>query len=144
MDNYGGYKLKPRSYSIQPNDIIIRVKYGIPDMPNGQIAIAVGKECLKTYTQKEWDTDYSDWRAIETRPGSEAKVGDTVYCIDYPGGDCQVHDSFIVSDIKMHKFLVPQQGHRLLNGKIVGNDWCWSSNDFVVLIKAEEKNKHKT
>ena len=38
----------------------------------------------------------------------------------------------------MHKFLVPQQGHILLNGKIVGNDWCWSSNDFVVLVKAEE------
>ena len=143
MDNYGGYKLKPRSYSIQPNDIIIRVKYGIPDMPNGQIAIAVGKECLKTYTQKEWDTDYSDWRAIETRPGSEAKVGDTVYCIKHTGGDCQIHDLFIVNDITTNftKFLGPQQGHTLLNKKITEKDWKWSSDVFVVLIRAEEKKQ---
>lgn len=141
MDNYDGYKLKPSSYSIQPNDIVIRVRAGISGMPNGQIAIALGKEYVKTYTKQSWSTCYHEWRAIETRPGSEAKVGDTVYCIDHPGGDCQVYDSFIVSDIKMHKFLVPQQGHRLLNGKIVGNDWCWSSNDFVVLVKAEEKKQ---
>ena len=141
MDNYDGYKLKPSSYSIQPNDIVIRVRAGISGMPNGQIAIALGKEYVKTYTKQSWSTCYHEWRAIETRPGSEAKVGDTVYCIDHPGGNCQVYDSFIVSDIKMHKFLVPQQGHRLLNGKIVGNDWCWSSNDFVVLVKAEEKKQ---
>lgn len=141
MDSFSGYKLKPSSYSIQPNDIIIRVRAGISGMPNGQIAIALGKEYVKTYTKQSWSTCYHEWRAIETRSGSEAKIGDTVYCIDYPGGDCQVHDSFIVSDIKKHKFLGPQQGHRLLNGKIVGNAWCWPSNDFVVLVKAEEKEQ---
>ena len=144
MDNYGGYKLKPSSYSIQPNDIIIRVRAGISGMPNGQIAIALGKEYVKTYTKQSWSTCYHEWRAIETRPGSEAKVGDTVYCIKHTGGDCQVHDSFIVSDIKISgyiNYLGPQQGHTLLNKKITEKDWKWSSNDFVVLVKAEEKEQ---
>ena len=138
MDSFSGYKLKPSSYSIQQNDIIIRVRAGIPDMPNGQIAIALGKEYVKTYTKQSWGTCYSEWRAIETKPGSEAKVGDTVYCIKDTCGDCQVHDSFLVSDIKMHKFLGPQQGHALLNKKITEKNWKWSSDVFVVLIKAEE------
>lgn len=144
MDSYSGYKLKPSSYSIQPNDIIIRVRDGISDMPNGQLAIALGKDYVKTYTKQSWGTRYTEWRAIETKPGSEAKIGDTVYCIDYSSGDCQVHNSFIVSDIKtteFTKFLGPQQGHTLLNKKSTENGWCWPSNDFVVLIKAKEKKQ---
>ena len=99
MDSFNGYKLKPSSYSIQPNDIVIRVRAGISGMPNGQIAIALGKEYVKTYTKQSWSTCYHEWRAIETRLGSEAKVGDTVYCIQDTYGDCQIHDLFIVSDI---------------------------------------------
>ena len=140
MDNYGGYKLKPRPYSIQPNDIIIRVRGGISDMPNGQIAIALGEDCVKTHTKQIWSTCYPEWRAIETRSGSEAKVGDTVYCIKHTG-DCQVHDSFIVKGIKISNssaYLFPLQGHKLLNEKIVQNDWEWPSGNFVVLVKAEE------
>lgn len=141
MDSFSGYKLKPSSYSIQPNDIIIRIKAGTSSVPNGQIAIALGDNGIKIYTQKEWKTDYNYWRAIETRPGSEAKVGDTVYCIKHTGGDCQIHDLFIVSDIatiKPTKFLGPQQGHALLNKNITENGWKWSADNFVVLIKAEE------
>ena len=144
MDNYDGYKLKPSSYAIQPNDIIIRVRAGIPNMPNGQIAIALGKEYVKTYTQKDWSTCYSEWRAIETKPGSEAKVGDTVYCIKGTCGDCQVHDSFSVSDIKISGYITylgPQQGHTLLNKKLTEKAWKWSADNFVVLIKAEEKKQ---
>ena len=144
MDNYGGYKLKPSSYSIQPNDIIIRVRDGISDMPNGQIAIALGKKYVKTYTEQSWSTCYFDWRAIETKPGSEAKIGDTVYCIKHTGGDCQIHDLFIVSNIKttkFTKFLEPHQGHALLNKEITQKDWKWLADDFVVLIKAEEKEQ---
>lgn len=143
MDNYGVYKLKPSSYSIQPNDIIIRVRDGISDMPNGQLAIALGKDYVKTYTKQNRGTRYTEWRAIETRPGSEAKVGDTVYCIKHTGGDCQIHDLFIVHDIttSFTKLLGPQPGHALLNKKSTENGWCWPSNDFVVLIKAEEKKQ---
>lgn len=143
MDSYSGYKLKPSSYSIQPNDIIIRVRAGISDMPNGQVAIALGKEYVKTYTKKSWSTCYSDWRAIETKPGSEAKVGDTVYCIKHTGGDCQIHDLFIVHDIttSFTKLLGPQQGHALLNKESTKKDWKWSADDFVVLVKAEEKKQ---
>lgn len=144
MDNYGGYKLKPSSYSIQPNDIVIRVRAGIPDMPNGQIAIALGKEYVKTYTKQSWSSCYPEWRAIETKPGYEAKVGDTVYCIKDTCGDCQVHDSFSVSDIKISgyiNYLGPQQGHTLLNKKITQKDWKWSADNFVVLIKDEEKKQ---
>ena len=141
MDNYGGYKLKPSSYSIQPNDIIIRVRAGVPDMPDGQIDIALGHDNVKTHTQECWNTNYITWRAIETRPGSEAKVGDTVYCIKHTG-DCQVHDSFIVKGIKISNsstYLSPLQGHKLLNEKIVQKDWCWSSDNFVILVKASEE-----
>lgn len=144
MDSFSGYKLKPSSHSIQPNDIIIRVKAGTISVPNGQIAIALGDDDIKTYTQKEWKTDYNYWRAIETRPGSEAKVGDTVYCIKDTYGGCKVHDSFIVNDIKIsgyRNYLGPQQGHALLNKKITEKDWTWLADDFVVLIKAEEKKQ---
>ena len=53
MDSFSGYKLKSSSYSIQPNDIIIRVRAGTSSAPTGQIAIALGNSDIKTYTQKK-------------------------------------------------------------------------------------------
>ena len=140
MDKYNGYKLKPSSYQIQPNDIIIKVKNGRTRAPIGTLGVALGNDWVSFPTQSQWSTNYPDWRAIETKPGSEAKVGDTVYCIRYTGGACKVHDLFIVNDItttRSAKFLGPQQGHTLLNKKITEKNWGWLSNDFVVLVKAD-------
>ena len=98
MNSYNGYKLKPKGYSIQPNDIIIRV---IGDsgtsVPIGQIAIALGDNDISNSLHKVWRTSYSDWRAIETKKGSKPRAGDTVYCIRNTGGSCLQHDSFVVS-----------------------------------------------
>lgn len=141
MDKYNGYKLKPSSYQIQPNDIIIRVKNGSTGAPIGTLGVALGNDWVSLPTQSQWSTDYPDWRAIETKPGFEAEVGDTVYCIKYTGGSCKTHDLFIVKNItttRSTKSLGPQQGHTLLNKKITEENWGWSSNDFVVLIKGDE------
>lgn len=140
MDKYNGYKLKPSSYQIQPNDIIIKVKNGRTRAPIGTLGVALGNDWVSFPTQSQWSTNYPDWRAIETKPGSEAKVGDTVYCIRDTGGACKEHDLFIVNDItttRSAKFLGPQQGHTLLNKKITEKNWGWLSNDFVVLVKAD-------
>ena len=77
MDNYNGYKLKPKEYSIQPNDVIIRVKGRMSFITNGQIALALGDNDISTYLHKTWTTSYSDWRAIETKPVVDKPVRKT-------------------------------------------------------------------
>ena len=139
MDNYNGYKLKPKEYSIQPNDVIIRVKGGVPSAPEGQIALALGDNDISTYLHKTWTTSYSDWRAIETKPGQKAVAGDTVYCIKNTGGACNQHDSFRITDYSNRNFISPEEGHKLLNGTITGQGWNWKAIDFVVLVKADSK-----
>ena len=139
MDNYNGYKLKPKEYSIQPNDIIIRVKGRMSFITNGQIALALGDNQISTYLHNTWTTSYSDWRAIETRLGQKAVAGDTVYCIKNTGGACNQHDSFRITDCSNRNFLSPEEDHTLLNGTITGQGWNWKAINFVVLVKAEDK-----
>lgn len=139
MDNYNGYKLKPKEYSIQPDDIIIRIKTNGVDLPAGQIAIALGDNEISTSLHKEWNTYYSHWRAIETKPGQKAVAGDTVYCIKNTGGACNQHDSFRITDHSNRNFIFPEKDHRLLNGTITSQWWSWSANNFVVLVKADSK-----
>lgn len=139
MDNYNGYKLKPKEYSIQPNDIIIRVKGRMSFITNGQIALALGDNQISTYLHNTWTTSYSDWRAIETKPGQKAVAGDTAYCIRNTGSDCNQHDSFRVTDHPNRNYISPEKGHKLLNGTITGQGWNWKAIDFVVLVKADSK-----
>ena len=139
MDSYNGYKLKPKEYSIQPNDVIIRVKGRMSFITNGQIALALGDNDISTYLHKTWTTSYSDWRAIETRLGQKAVAGDTVYCIKDTGGSCNQHDSFRITDCSNRNFLSPEKDHILLNGTITGQGWNWKAIDFVVLVKADSK-----
>lgn len=140
MDNYNGYKLKPKGYSIQPNDIIIRViGDSATSVPIGQIAIALGDNSISTSFHNTWGTSYSDWRAIETKPGSAARAGDTVYCIRNTGSCCQ-HDLFVVTkyypDANAISHVV---NHKLINGTLTEENWSWSANNFVVLVKADSK-----
>ena len=139
MDNYKGYKLKPKEYSIQPNDVIIRVKGRMSFITNGQIALALGDNDISTYLHKTWTTSYSDWRAIETKPGQKAVAGDIVYCIKNRGGDCSQHDSFRVTDYSNRNYISPEKGHKLLNGTITLQGWNWKAIDFVVLVKADSE-----
>ncbi len=138
MDNFNGYKLKPKEYSIQPNDIIIRVKDGGPSVPINSIGIAKGHDFVNLPSDLIWDTDYSDWRAIEIKPGSEAMAGNTVYCIKDTGGSCRQHDSFVVSKYYSYSNNIsPVSDHKLLIGDTTREDWSWSANNFVVLVKEE-------
>lgn len=139
MDNYSGYKLKPKEYSIQPNDIIIRVKGGMSFITNGQIALALGDSRISTYLHNTWTTSYSDWRAIETKSGQKAVAGDTVYCIKRRGGACTQHDSFRITDHSNRNYIYPEKGHKLLDGTITLQGWNWKAIDFVVLVKADSK-----
>ena len=139
MNSYNGYKLKPKEYSIQPNDVIIRVKGRMSFITNGQIALALGDNDISTYLHKTWTTSYSDWRAIETKPGQKAVAGDTVYCIKSTGGACNQHDSFRITDYSNRNFLSPEEDHILLNGTITGQGWNWKAINFVVLVKADSK-----
>lgn len=143
MDSFNGYKLKPKEYSIQPNDIIIRVTGGVFTMPNGQIALALGDLEISTSLSETWTTSYSDWRAIETRLGQKAVAGDTVYCIKNTVGSCNQHDSFRITDYSNRNFLYPEKGHKLLNGTITLQGWNWKAIDFVVLVKADSKELPK-
>ncbi len=141
MNSYNGYKLKPKGYSIQPNDIIIRV---IGDsgtsVPIGKIAIALGDNDISNSLHKVWRTSYSDWRAIETLPGSKPRAGDTVYCIRNTGGSCLQHDSFVVSKYYSESNSISaMKGHKLLNNEITRAHWGWSANNFVVLVKSDSK-----
>ena len=138
MNNYNGYKLKPKEYSIQPNDVIIRVKYGGPSVTINSIGIAKGHDFVNLPSDLIWDTDYSDWRAIEIKPGSEAMAGNTVYCIKDTVGSCRQHDSFVVSKYYSYSNNIsPVSDHKLLIGDTTREDWCWSANNFVILVKEE-------
>lgn len=139
MDRYSGYKLKPKEYSIQPNDIIIRVIPGSSQVLVGSIAIALEGNRISMSHNKNWTTEYSDWRAIETRLGQKAVAGDTVYCIKNTGGSCNQHDSFRITDCSNRNFLSPEEDHTLLNGTITGQGWNWKAINFVVLVKADSK-----
>lgn len=136
MDNYNGYKLKPKEYSIQPDDIVIRIKTGGVLLPAGQMAIALGDSKVSTSLHKEWYTYYSHWRAIETKVSSEAKAGDTVYCINDTGGSCHQHDSFTVKYAN-ESYIWPVLNHTLLNGALTEEGWRWFAHKFVVLVKAD-------
>ena len=139
MNNYNGYKLKPKGYSIQPNDIIIRVIGGSgTSVPIGQIAIALGDSYIVNSLHKMWRTYYSDWRAIETKKGSEARADDTVYCIKNTGASCKQHDSFVISHYYSN-CIYPINDHKLLDGTLTRNNWSWPANNFVVLVKADAK-----
>ena len=140
MDNYNGYKLKPEEYSIQPNDIIIRVIPGVVAVPIGTIAVALEDECIAIAAHQCWAADFKHWRAIETLPGSEARASDTVYCIKNTHGSCNKHDSFVVSKCNSKSTAIyPIKGHVLLNGETTKSDWSWLTQYFVVLVKSDAK-----
>lgn len=139
MDSYNGYKLKPKKYLIQPNDIIIRVIPGAVAVPTGTIAIALEDSCVALAPHQCWPADFTDWRAVETRLGQKAVTGDTVYCIKDTGGSCNQHDSFRITDCSNRNFLSPVKDHILLNGTITEQGWNWKAIDFVVLVKADGK-----
>ena len=140
MNSYSGYKLKPKEYSIQPNDIIIRVIPGAVAVPTGTIAIALEDSCVALAPHQCWPEDFTDWRAIETRLGQKAVAGDTVYCIRNTRGSCKQHDSFVVNKYYSESDSIsPIVGHKLLNSTITEENWSWSANNFVVLVKADSK-----
>ena len=76
------------------------------------------------------------WKLIATKPGSEAKIGDTVVCVKDTRGDCKINNSFIVavlSDIG----LGPVKGTKFGNTHSKAG-WGWLKADFLVLCKADE------
>lgn len=140
MDRYNGYKLKPKEYSIQPDDVIIRVIPGAVAVPTGTIALALEDSCVAIAPHQCWPADFMEWRAIQTLPGLEARKGDTVYCIKDTLGSCKQHDSFVVSKYrKKSNAIYPINGHVLLNGVTIKEGWNWEANNFVVLVKADSK-----
>lgn len=81
---------------------------------------------------------YKDyWKLLATKPGSQAKVGDTVFCIQDTSGDCKLGDLFVVDNIK-NGCLGPSPG-TLFTGGTSQPNWFWTSECFVVLCKEEEK-----
>lgn len=143
MDSFNGYKLKPKDYLIQPNDIIIRVSNGGQTVTNNVIGIATGTTSVNTPLYPTWwAIHYEDWRAIETRPGSEAKTGDTVYCIEDTGGSCRQHDSFVVDKYTQDsKCIYPVKDSKLLSGSITNVGWSWEAKNFVVLITVDSQSE---
>ena len=140
MDNFNGYKLKPKSHKIQAGDIVIKILSNTGSkLPSGSIGIVKDLgNTLTTPTGENWSFNHTNWRAIETLPGSEARAGDTVYCIGNTYGACNQHDSFVVRRVN-NKFIYPESDHRLLNGTITREGWNWSTMCFVVLVKADAK-----
>ena len=138
---YNGYKLKPHTYQIQAGDIIIRIKHGIQNAPNGAIGIAKSNGCVNLPLEPNWDTSYSDWRAIETRPGSTAVPGDTVFCITHTGESCRDTDYFEVKKVS-DRGVYPGEGTLLQSNEDPCEDcWNWRKEYFVVLIKYSEEVK---
>lgn len=81
---------------------------------------------------------YKDyWKLLATKPGSQAKVGDTVFCIQDTSGDCKLGDLFIVDNIR-NGCLGPSPG-TLFTGGTSQPNWSWASEYFVILCKEEEK-----
>ena len=82
------------------------------------------------------------WKLIATKPGSEAKIGDTVVCVKDTRGDCKINNSFIVavlSDIG----LGPVKGTKFGNTHSKAG-WGWLKADFLVLCKADELEQQPT
>lgn len=77
------------------------------------------------------------WKLLATKPGSQAKIGDTVFCIKDTRGDCEYGNSFIVDNIH-GDYLGPAPG-TLFSGGTSQPNWAWPSEYFVVLCKEEEK-----
>ena len=80
---------------------------------------------------------HKHWKLLATKPGSCAKVGDTVFCIQDTKGDCKYGNSFIVDNIH-GDYLGPAPGTLFSRGTSQPN-WSWPSEYFVVLCKEEEK-----
>lgn len=81
---------------------------------------------------------YKDyWKLLATKPGSQAKVGDTVFCIKGTRGDCKYGNLFVVDNIH-GDYLGPTPGTLFSRGTSQPN-WSWPSEYFVVLCKEEEK-----
>ncbi len=81
---------------------------------------------------------YKDyWKLLATKPGSQAKVGDTVFCIKGTRGDCKYGNLFVVDNIH-GDYLGPAPG-TLFSGGTSQPNWSWASEYFVVLCKEEEK-----
>lgn len=139
MTEFNGYKLKPVDYTFQVGDILIRV---IKNGDEGELA-------LVTYSTPKGNTEISNssktkyiianhcWKAIATLPGSQAKAGDTVYCISDTEGSCQQHDSFKVKSVTTDA-IYAEPGQKLLNAETTRGAWNWPKEHFVVLVKAEQ------
>ena len=136
MTEFNGYKLKPADYKFQVGDILVKViGKRIGDLALVTSAsVAVSKISNVELTDYAVATQY--WRAIETLPGSQAKAGDTVYCISNTGGSCNQHDLFKVKSVGTDA-IYPEPGQRLLRAKTTTEDgWSWYKSHFVVLVKA--------
>jgi len=84
------YRYKDESYMTVKGDIVERIKessYGEGKV--GDIGITSVWEQGGDSTSTPADGKYAQewWRAIETKPGSEAKIGDTVICVNNGGMD---------------------------------------------------------
>ena len=105
----------------------------------GQIGILNTSDASPIMLKEEHIED-KNYLGIVCKPGSEAKVGDTVYCIRDTGGDCKVHDLFIIS--KTTKDCIsPVDNHKLLNGELTKANWTWWRTYFVVLTKIDSQSE---
>lgn len=143
MTEFDNYKLKPVDYKFQIGDILIRVADG----NEGELALVTsfnskGTAEINNSSKTKYTIANYCWRAIETLPGSQAKAGDTIYCISDTEGSCQQHDSFKVKSVNTN-FIYPEPGQKLLNTETTKDGWNWSKEYFVVLVKAESNIQPK-
>lgn len=106
----------------------------LPDSKNNSIGHYIndlGKHSAGFNPYKDY------WKLVATKPGSQAKVGDTVFCIQDTKGDCKYGNSFVVDNIH-GDYLGPAAGTLFSRGTSQPN-WSWPSEYFVVLCKEEEK-----
>ena len=140
MTEFNGYKLKPVDYKFQVGDILIRVANG----DEGELALVTSftsKDNMEISNSSKTKYIIANhcWKAIATLPGSQAKAGDTVYCISDTGGSSNLHDLLKVKSVSTDA-IYPEPGQKLLRAKTTTTEdgWNWSKEHFVVLVKAEQ------
>ena len=91
---------------------------------------SAGQPIIGAVSQRGWNLNTKAFNLLDTLPGSTAKIGDIVCCIQ-PTGRCKVGNTFSVA-YTSNSFLYPGGGVPF--GDDISNTvWCWSNSNFVVL-----------
>jgi len=107
------YQYRPIKQA-QPGDVIEYQRTSNYPLDN---ADRVGKNCLvplirveeynKLYFtnrrgNEDWMAGHGTWKLLKTKPGSEAKVGDTIICIEWSGSSHHVGETLVVTPVNLY------------------------------------------